>query len=136
MKPTPLVETNFECVCFTLFIPTRFLPSLASSDKTQNDEVSSSWSYARPRRTAVSPHPLGSALPPHPAALTTPPVFLGTHTIADGGKSQRYRSVWKVLLLCLWFLVQHTAQGGLEMVQSFCLLSISETVKMFLTHNV
>lgn len=66
--------------------------SLASSDKVQNGEASSSWSYARPRTLASLLLPV-SAPPPHPAALTTPPASLETRTIADGEKSPRYRSL-------------------------------------------
>lgn len=68
-------------------------PSLASSDKIQNGEASSSWNYARPAGTLASPLPPVSAPPPHPAAPTTPPPSLEIRTIVDGGKSPRYGSL-------------------------------------------
>lgn len=67
--------------------------SLASSDKTQNGEASSSWSYAKPAGTLASPPLPASARPPHPAVLTTLPASLETCIIVDEGKSQRYESL-------------------------------------------
>lgn len=78
--------------------------SLASSDKLQIGEASNCWSYGRSTRTLVSPLLPVPAPPPHPAAQMIPPVFLETHTIADGRKSQRY-GILKSPLQSLHFFV-------------------------------
>lgn len=78
---------------FCSICPSSSPPSLASSDKIQSGEASSSWNYARPAGTLASPLPPVSAPPPHPAAQMTPRASLETRTIADGGKSPRYESL-------------------------------------------
>lgn len=85
------IHKNRLLIClFCSICPSSSPPSLASSDKIQSGEASSSWNYARPAGTLASPLPPVSAPPPHPAAQMTPPASLETRTIADGGKSPRY----------------------------------------------
>lgn len=126
-------KTSFNSNTNHLFFYSFSSPlSLASSDRLQKGEASSSWSCARSTETPASLRLPVSAPPLRPAALMTPPVFLEILTIGGAGRSPRYgtlRGPWKTF--CKWFTVMQTAQGRLEKVHSCCHLEMSKVGKLF-----
>lgn len=105
-------STQQEKCLFTSFSSLR---SLASSDRLQKGEASSSWSCARSTETPAPLRLPVSAPPPRPAAQTTPHVSLETPTIGGAGKSPRYgtwRGPEKNILFVIYSDAECTSGAG------------------------